>query len=577
MGSRVVVAALLAIASDYLIVRNCQHNIGRRRWLVLASAVTAAVMALNIGDVRRWLPGGVTTAKFDSLAVLPFANLSGSAEQDYLAEGMHEALIPDLAKLGGLRRVTARASVMSCRKTDMPVQQIARELGVNAIMTGAVQGDGGHVRITAQLIKVATGAQMWADRYERDLRDVLTMQGEIVTAITRELKIQLTPNDRARLASARPVNPEAHEAYLKGKFYVHKLTPEGVEKGLAYYRQAIEKDPSHPLPYAMLAMAYDLLGHSDRPPPDAFQLAKAAALKALELDETLAEAHEAMAEVKLFSEWGDWAGIIQAFRRSIELNPNLAEAHRTYSWALLLTGDAQAIPEMRRAQELDPLTPLWTADLAYQYWTLGQYGKGIEEARKSAELAPGFAYGYWVLDEIYADAGPYSEAIAASQKATALDPAWKWTLGRAYALSGRKDQARKIAAEIAKDPLPIHTWGLAELHAALGDKDEALRWLEEAYKVRWGWMPWIHRIPALKSLRGEPRFQELERRMNLPVPGRTAALPRNRHSAHPISVLASCTCPFSIIVSTSCRWNHWHSIRSSSIGAAGPAVNSCAT
>jgi len=497
-----------------------KYALSRRRWLALAAAlaaVVAVVAALDVGGLRRRLLGGAAAPKFDSLAVLPLANLSGNPEQDYLAEGIHEALITDLAKLSGLRRVIARASVMGYHKTDKPVRQVARELGVNAVITGAVQREGDRVRITAQLINPATGEQLWANRYERELRDVLSLEGEIVTAITREIRVQLSPQEKARLASARPVNPEAHEAYLKGKFYINKSTPEGFEKGLAYFRQAIEKDPTHPLPYVMLALAYDTIGHSERPLPDAFEKSKALVQKALELDETLPEAQEALAEIKLYSDWGDWAGAGQAFRRSLQLNPNLAEAHRNYSYYLLLIGKPEALAEMRRAQELDPLTPTWTADLACLYWCLGQNKRAIEEARKSLELHPDFSYGLWILGEAYADDGMYKEAIAASRKASALDAVWKWALGRSLALGGQKDEARKIAAEIAKKPLPLETWGLAELYAGLGDKDETLRWLEAAYKIRWGWMPWIRQVPSFKFLRGDPRFEDLARRMNLPV------------------------------------------------------------
>ena len=279
-----------------------KYALSRRRWLALATAlviIVAVLAVLDVGGLRGRLLGGAATPKFDSLAVLPLANLSGNPEQDYLAEGMHEALITDLAKLSGLRRVIARASVMSYQKTDKPLRQIARELGVNAVITGAVQREGDRVRITAQLINPATGEQLWANRYERELRDVLSLEGEIVTAITREIRVQLTPQEKARLASARPVNPEAHEAYLKGKFYINKSTPEGFEKGLAYFRQAIEKDPTHPLPYVMLALAYDTIGHSERPLPDAFEKSKALVQKALELDETLPEAQVALAEIKL--------------------------------------------------------------------------------------------------------------------------------------------------------------------------------------------------------------------------------------------------------------------------------------
>jgi len=497
-----------------------RYWLARRRWLALAAPVVviaAVLVGLDVGGLRRRLLGGATPPRFDSLAVMALANLNGNPEQDYLAEGIREALITDLGKLRGLRRVIARSSMMGYQKTDKPLRQIARELGVNAVVTGAVQRQGDRVRITVQLINPATGEQLWAERYEREFRDVLSLEGEIVTAITREIRIQLTPQEQASLASARPVNPEAHEAYLKGKFYVNKFTPEGIEKGLAYFRQAIEKDPTHPMPYAMLAMALNMVGHGPAPPPDAFSRAKAAALKALELDGSLAEGHEAMGEIKLFTEWGDWAGAEQAFRRALELSPNLAEAHRIYSWFLFLTNKDEALVEMRRAIELDPLTPLWSSDLAWQYWSLRQPEKAIAEANKSLELDPQFGQSLCILGSVYAEKGMYNEAIAVQQKAGAAGPEWRACLGRTYALAGRKEEARKIAAERAKNPLPIDAWGLAEIYAALGDKDEAFRWLEEGYKIRVSYLPWIRQNPAYEPLRSDPRFQDLVRRMNLPV------------------------------------------------------------
>ena len=267
----------------------------------------------------------------------------------------------------------------------------------------------------------------------------------------------------------------------------------------------------------MLAMAYNQIGHSPEPPPDVFARAKAAALKALELDGTLAEAHVALGEIKLLSDWDDWAGAGQAFRRALELNPNLAEAHRNYSWYLLLTSKEEALVEMRRAIELDPLTPLWTSDLAAQYRWLGQYEKAIEEAKKSLELDPDFGQSLNVLGAVYADKGMYKEAIAVHQRLAAVRPAYGWCLARTYALAGRREEARKIAVELGKKPVPIYCWGLAQVYAALGDKDEAIRWLEQGYKIRFSFMPWIRQTPALAPLRSDPRFQDLVRRMNLPV------------------------------------------------------------
>jgi tetratricopeptide (TPR) repeat protein len=396
--------------------------------------------------------------------------------------------------------------------------QIAKELNVDALIEGSVLREGGQVRITAQLIQASTNQHLWAESYQRDLRGVLALQGEIASVIADKVRVAVTPNERTRLASARPVNPEAYEAYLKGKFYVNKMTPEGYEKGLAYMQQAIDKDPTNPLPHAGLALAYSVIGH-DRF-PDAFARARAATQKALELDENLAKAQEALAEGKLYEEW-DWTGAEQAFRRVLTLNPNLPEAHAHYGWYLQLVGRMDAsLAEMRRAQELDPLTPMYTAWLGWEYWCAGQNDKAIEEARKSLELDPNFNEGLALLGYAYAEKGMYAEAIAAHQKLAATDPAWKWPLARTYAQAGRKDEARRTLAKfLGEKPKPTGAqagWFLAEIYAALGEKDEAFRWLEAAYKERNSLMPWIRDNPAYAPLRSDPRFQDLVRRMNFP-------------------------------------------------------------
>ncbi len=492
-----------------------RYTLARRRWLALAATlvVLAAVLAgLNVGGLRERLWGGAP--RVQSLAVLPFENLSGDPDQGYLAEGIHEALITDLAKLSGLRRVIARSSAVRYQKTEKPLAQVGRELGVDAVITGSVLRSGNRVRVTAHLINAGTEEHLWSDSYQRELRDVLSLQNEIVAAITRKTQLQLTPQEQARLASARTVNPEAYEAYLKGKFYLNKFTPEGFQKGLAYLQQAIEKDPANPLPYAGMALGYSLIGHEAM--PDAFTKAKAAASKALELGETLAETEEALGEIKLYSDW-DWAGAEQAFQSALALNPSLPDAHAHYSWYLQLAGRRDdAYAEMKRAMEVDPLTPLWSAWLGWQYWEAGQHEAAIAAARKSLELNPDFPWGLYVLGAAYAQKGMLEEAIAAHRKAAAASPAVKWGLGHTYALAGRRDEARTIAAELKKKPTPMNAWGLAEIYAALGEKDEAFRWLEAGFKLRFSWMPWIEKEPAFAPLRDDPRFQELVRRMNLP-------------------------------------------------------------
>ncbi len=509
-------AALEAIRAGEVSWAAWRYVLARRRWMMAAAGVTLLLLivaAANYERIRTRVLGGVP--RVQSLAVLPLENLSGDPEQDYLADGVHEALITDLAKLGGIKRVIARSSVMGYRKTSKPLSQIAKELGVDALISGSVLRSGDRVQITAHLIQAVNEQQLWGDRYERQLRDVLSLQNDIVSAITQAIRIQLSPQEKAQLSQARPVNPEAYEAYLKGRFYLNKLTPEGFQKGIAYLQHAVEKDPTNPLPYAGLALGYSLIGHEAM--PDAFTRAKAAALKAKALGGELAETEEALAENALYSEW-DYDRAAQGFKRAMALNPNLPEAHVHYSWYLELYGHQdQAYAEMKRAIELDPLTPLWPTWLAWQYWDAGRYDDAIAEVKKALELDPNLPWALYVLGALQAQKGMYSEAMATHQKAAAASATLRWALGHTYALAGRKEEARKIAAELARNPTPMDCWGLTEIYAALGEKEEAFRWFEEAYRTRFSFMPWIKTFNRpLDPLRSDPRFADMVRRVNAP-------------------------------------------------------------
>ena len=460
------------------------------------------------------------TQAFDSIAVLPLENLSGDPEQDSLAESIHDELITNLAGLSSLKTVIARSTVMTYKGKNTPPQKIAQELHVKALITGALRLAGERVHVTAQLINPTTGAQVWAHGYERDVRDVVSLENEIVAAIAHEVNLQLTPQEKTRLASARPVNPEAYVAYTKGRFYLNKPTPEEYGKGLTYMQQAIDKDPTNPLPYAALALGYCLIGHGTTPPPDAFARAKAAALKAEELGGTLAETEAALGQIKLFEEW-DWAGAEKALLHAMALNPSLPEAQRMYSWYLLLIGRKdEAVTAMRRAIEVDPLNPFWSSDLAWQYWSVGRYQEAMDAARKSLELDPNFDQALCWLGFLYSEKGMFTEAIAAHQKLSAVSPPWKWALVRTYAQAGRKDEAMKMLAKyLAGERKPTGAWAgwfLGEIYAALGEKDEAFRWLEAAVKERMTFIPWIRQNPSYAPLRTDPRFQDLVRRMRLP-------------------------------------------------------------
>jgi TolB-like protein/Flp pilus assembly protein TadD len=511
-------AALEAVQSGAAIPAwpTWKYALSRRRWLVLVAAlaaVFAVVAALNFETLRTRLSGGAPRIR--SLAVLPLENLSGDKEQEYFADGMTEELITNLAKISALK-VISRTSAMQYKGTKKPLPQIAKELNVDALIEGSVLREGGQVRITAQLIQASTDQHLWAESYQRDLRGVLALQGEIASVIAEKVRAALTPTERARLASARPVNPETHEAYLKAMFYLYKKTPEGFAKGLALLQQAIEKDPTDPLPYAGLALAYPIIFHGPGgpiPPREGFPRARAAALKALELDESSAQAHLALAAIKLYFDW-DWTGAEKEFRRALELNPNLPEAHAHYCWYLQLFGRfEEGLAEEKRAVELDPLTSIYTAWVGWMYLTAHQDDKAIAEARKALELDPNSPDALYVLGGAYGDKRMFEQAIAAHKKLATVNPDWKFGLAETYALAGRKGDALKIVAEMEREDYSKFGWFIARIQTILGDKEETFRSLEAAYEYHHIWLPWEVQNNAF-PWRSDPRFQELRRRMN---------------------------------------------------------------
>ena len=489
------------------------------RWaMAIGLVVGAIVVGLNIGQWWESANGGLGGAGPDrimSLAVLPLKNLTGDPEQEYFSDGMTEALISNLGKIGALQ-VRSRTSIMQYKDVKKPLPEIARELNVDAVVEGSVVRVAGQVRISAQLIHASTDTHLWVENYQRDLRDVLTLQREVARAIARQIEITVTPDQETRLAARRPVNPETYEAYLKGMFHLNKMTPEGTEKGLDYLRQAIEKDPEDPLAYGGLALGYVTSAHGPGAPPDAWTQAEAAAITALELDETSTEAYAALAMVKVYRDW-DWEGAAEAYQRALKLNPSLAMTRAHYSFYLLLFNRTdEALAEMRRVQEVDPLTPLWPTYQGWQYWWTGQYDEAIHEASKSLELASDFPAALYVLGSAYAEKGMYEEAIEAHQKAGALSREWKPGLGCSYAMAGRLDEARVVLAELEADSTPWDTFFIAQIYAVLGEKDEAFRWLEAAYgPPNHPYVPWIRHPHAFKPLHDDPRFGDLLRRMNL--------------------------------------------------------------
>ena len=481
-------------------------------------AVAAVLVLLVAGGYAVWRslsPEAALASGIRSIAVLPLENLTGDPDQEYFADGMTEALITELSKIGALQ-VISRTSAMRFKESDKSLPEIAEELGVAGVVEGSVVRDGDRVRITAQLIHAGTDTHLWAESYDGELADVLRLQSDVAREIAREIAIALTPAEEARLASTRPVDPAAYEAYLRGAYHLHQLTPEGIELGLEYLHEAVAEDPGNPLPYAALARGYSLLAsHTPDPPPDAFQRAQAAYERALELDPDIAEAHGAIAERKLYLE-RDWEGAEESFRRALELNPSLPGARAHYAWYLnLFDRNDEAVAEMRRAVQVDPLTPLWSAWLADIHSFGGDYEGAEEAAERALEVDPEFPWAHASLAYALAGQGRVEEALATLEPIPP-SPYRAPALAQFHALAGDEAAARRISAELAADPDPLDAISLVIAHAALGEHDEAARWL--TYEPAHPWLPWLRTWPLLGAFREDPRLVQRIQRMGLPPP-----------------------------------------------------------
>jgi len=355
---------------------------------------------------------------------------------------------------------------------------------------------------------------LWAEEYERGFTNILRLQGEIAQTIASQIQVELTPQEETRLAVSRSVDPETYEMYLKGMYHLNKYTPDGIEKGMAYLHKAVEKDPDEPLAHAGLAIGYDLIAHSSSPTPDALANSRNFATKALELDNTLAEAHYALAMVKLYDDW-DRTGAELAFQRALELKPSFALAHAHHAIFKSIYGDT-IFAGLSRAQKLDPLIPIYPAYQGWAYFWLKRNDEALKEAEKSLELVPDFSFGLSVLGYVYAAKGMYEQAIETHQKAAAIYPDFKWLLGHTLALAGHKEQALAIVAELESSLKTWETWGLAEIYSALGDNDKAFYWLEQAYQKRHPYIQWLKINCNFDPLSSDPRYKDLARRMNLP-------------------------------------------------------------
>jgi TolB-like protein/Tfp pilus assembly protein PilF len=493
----------------------------RRLWptrLIIASlalALSFSIFFVWLLRSRGRMPTGIR-----SLAVLPLENLSAEASQNYFADGMTDELITDLAQISALR-VISRTSVMVYKGVHKPLPQIARELNVDAVVEGTVLRSGDQVRITAQLIDAATDKHLWSQSYQGELRDTLALQNRVAAAIADQIRINLTPREQAALKDVKAVNPEAYESYLKGRYFWNKRTADGLKAALAYFNQAIEEDSKYAPAYSGLADTYALLGdwqYAVMTPKEALPKAKAAAIKSLELDSGQGEAHNSLAFVLDGFDWNLEAGG-KEFQRAIELSPSYATAHHWYAWHLSLLGRYdEAIGEMRRAEDLDPLSLIINADLAELLVLARSYDEAIRQSRKTIEMDTNFALAHNQLAQAYLGKHMYNEAIAELQKAVQLSgssPTCVANLARAFAASGKRSEALKLLSELKTRSGPGHsnTSEIAMVYASLGDKDQAMNWLEKGYEDRFN--PGVLLRPGFDPLRSDSRFQNLVHRIGL--------------------------------------------------------------
>jgi TolB-like protein len=501
-----------------------------RRWYLAAAAILGAMLLMGtavgfkLGGLRNRLRLAAGALPIDSLAVMPLANLSGDAQQDYFVDGMTDELITDLAQIGGLR-VTSRTSVMQFKDSKQPVPQIASELNVNAVVEGSVMRLGDRVRVTAQLIESKTDRHLWARTYERNSRDVMALQDELARDIANEIRVTLTPEEHKRLAGSRPIDPQAYEAYLRGRLFWTRRNEADLFKAKTYFQQVIDKEPSYAPAYSGLADTYFYLGYAwgHMAPREAMPLAKAAALKAVELDDNSAEAHASLGTVKMSYDW-DFPGAERELKRAVTLNPNYSNGHHAYSVLLSVLGrPEESIAEIRKAAEVDPLSIPVRNMLAARLAAYGRCDEALAEDRKTMDLLPNTVHLSMLHERMaacYRDKHMEKEFVeewAQQRIANGETPKEIKEFRTTYKTSGRNGVLRKDLKNqlVSWDKTHEHTdaYFIAMTYADLGDLDQAFAWLDKAIQLRSTWLFWIYTSDT--PLQRDPRFADVKRKMGV--------------------------------------------------------------
>ncbi|MHB1044771.1 MAG: protein kinase domain-containing protein [Thermoanaerobaculia bacterium] len=518
-------SALEVVQSGVVSARDLPRIPSRRAWLAAAAIAAVAVAGAFALVQGRWAPpaagtvppnapaSGPVASVTRTVAVLPFTMPSAAAEE-LLPDALQDGVIRALARFGGLR-VISRASTTSFRGTTKTLAEVARSLGVEALVKGSVERSGRRVRVEVALLTAAPEErEAWRETFERNESEVFALQDEIAAAVAGRVDPRFA--GAATPPRAREVDPVVYELYLKGRFQVEKGTEEGLRKGLALLREANERDPSDPLPYAGLSVAYVLLAHSPWGKPEVLEIAAAAAKKAVSIDPSLPEAYAASALAKQYGDWS-WDGLGQDFRKALDLNPTDAELRRHFAWYLMLRGKGEeALAEMRRCRADDPLVSVYYSDLGWLLEIQGRDDEALAEARRSVQLEPEGGFNLLVLGLVLARKGELDEAVEVHRKLAKLDPSTAWPLAYTLVAAGREAEARPEIERLRKSADATSAFGLAWVYAAKGDRDEALRWLEVARQKHHMWTPWVGLNPELASLRGDPRFVAILAKIGVP-------------------------------------------------------------
>jgi TolB-like protein/DNA-binding winged helix-turn-helix (wHTH) protein/Flp pilus assembly protein TadD len=515
-------------------------GLGRR---ISAGWTAAALLALIVAAVLLglwWRPTRALPRSGKSrIAVLPFVNLNHDPSQDYFSDGFTGEMITLLGRIEPERLgVIALTTMMHYKDSHESVAQIGKELGVDYVLEGGVQRDGDRVRINARLIQVKDQTEVWARSFHRDLGEVLALQSDVARDIAEQIEPKLAGEALTASKAIRAVNRAAYEDYLRGRYFWNKRTVEGYEKAIEYFRQAIQKDPKDAQAYSGLADAYALLGSTPNPVvarKEAMSQARAAALQALDLDESLAEAHTSLAFVKMHYDW-DWAGAQAEFKRAIALNPAYPTAHHWYAYYLTAVGRPQAaLEEIRLAQQLDPLSVIINTDVGDMMFYAGQLRGTIQQAQRALEIDPRFSLAHFLLGRAYAQKGEYERSIAELEQAAELSQGHPWSvceLAAVNAMAGNKAKARELLKQVPTHGEDETAYCVASTYAALGDKDKAFAWLETAYEQRSGSLILLRVDPSIALLHSDSRFAMLAERMAFPENRPAASLSRSGEPGH---------------------------------------------